>query len=57
MREGGREYEGSTMCRRRRCLLENNEVPCNGIVVTIRHSDQDDGTMAGEDAWDHIGQN
>lgn len=34
------------------CLLGNIEVACEFIVVTILHSDQDDGTMEGEDAWD-----
>lgn len=32
------------------CLLGNIEVACEFIVVTIIHSDQDDGTMEGEDA-------
>lgn len=32
------------------CLLGNIEVACELIIVTIRHGDQDDGTMEGEDA-------
>lgn len=33
-------------------LLGNIEVACGIFVVTILHSDQDDGTMEGKDAWD-----